>query len=96
MSHIPSSAQPGGSTGTLPGRVVTYTATGIEGTSFLVPIGATMPSTSYAITWSPSGVTNVPVVDLPTGGANRATTYFRVQTATTLTAGEVLTFVLFG
>ncbi len=93
---MPTTAQPGGTSGTLGGRVVSYTATGIEGTSFLVPIGGTMPSATYAITWAPDDVTNVPVPAFPNGVGDRSTTYFRVATADVLTAGDVLTFVIFG
>lgn len=75
--------------------VVTYTATGSEGTSFLVAIGRTLDTDGYEITWSPGGVTSVPVLDLPDSTGDRTTTYFRVNTADVLTAGDRLVFVLF-
>lgn len=75
--------------------VVTYTATGSEGTNFLVPIGSVLASAAYEITWSPRGVTNVPVLDLPDGSGDRTTSYFRVYAADVLTAGDQIVFVLF-
>jgi hypothetical protein len=76
-------------------RVVTYTATGSEGTNFMVPIGATLSADTYALLYAPSDVTNVPVLSLPTAsGSDRTTTQFRVTTADSLTAGDVLIFVI--
>lgn len=95
MAHMPTSATPA-STATAGGYVVTYTASGVEGTSFLVPIGATLNVDTYEIVWSAKGVTSVPVLDLPDTLPDRTTTYFRVNTADVLTAGDKLTFVLFG
>jgi hypothetical protein len=93
MSHMPSSEQPSGATGTSSGIVITYTATGAEGTSFLVPIGQTLNGTSYEIVWSSNGVGSVPVLDLP--DTDKSTTQFRVNLADVLTAGDKLVFVLF-
>lgn len=96
MSHMPTSDQPD-DLPTSRGLVVTYTATGTEGTSFLVPIGVTTNSADYEIVWSARGVTSVvPVLDLPDAAGDRTTTYFRVNSADVLTSGDQLTFVLFG
>src|SRR5689334_2806059 len=95
MSHMPTfDTPPSGPTGSR-GIVVNYVATGLEGTSFLVPIGADLGTDAYAVTWAPAGVTNFPVPDFPTGAGDRTSTYFRVTTADVLTAGDKLTFVLF-
>lgn len=77
-------------------RTVTYTATGSEGTDFMVSIGATLQSDEYTVLWSPRGVVeSVPVLDLPnSAGSDRTTTQFRVTTATDLTVGDVLVFVI--
>lgn len=76
-------------------RVVTYTATGTEGADFMVPIGATLATASYAVMWSPAGVTNLPLLDLPTGAGDRTTTHFRVLVGgELLQAGDTLTFVI--
>ncbi len=96
MPHMPNSDQPSSVSGTGGGLVVEYTATGVEGTSFLVSIGQTVNNDTYKIGYSPQGVTNVPIVDLPQGVGDRTTTQFRVNLADVLTAGEVLLFVLFG
>lgn len=92
MSHMPTTAQPSGTPGT-GGIVVTYTATGLEGTSFLVPIGQTLNSANYEVVWSANGVGNVPIADIP--DTDKSTTYFRVTTSDVLTAGDKLVFVLF-
>ncbi len=77
-------------------RLVTYTATGSEGTDFFVPIGATLSADTYALMWCASDVTIVPVASLPTAaGSDRTTTQFRVTTADSLTSGDVLHFLLF-
>lgn len=91
--HMPTSDQPTGATGATGGIVVTYTATGLEGTSFLVPIGQTLNSASYEVVWSSNGVGNVPVLDLP--DTDKSTTFFRVTVADVLTAGDKFVFVLF-
>ena len=77
-------------------RTVTYTATGSEGTDFMVSIGATLSSDSYTVLWSPRGVVeSVPIIDLPnSAGSDRTTTQFRVTAASDLTAGDVLVFVI--
>jgi mono/diheme cytochrome c family protein len=76
-------------------RTVTYTATGSEGTDFMVSIGATLSLDTYAVLYAPSDVVNVPVLSLPTAtGSDRTTTQFRVTTADSLTAGDVLIFVI--
>jgi hypothetical protein len=74
-------------------RVVTYTATGAEGTDFMVDIGATLAADDYEVLWSPAGVTNLPILDLPTALAgDRTTTQFRVVLADALAADDVLKF----
>lgn len=75
------------------GTIVTYTATGSEGTSFTVPIGLTMSNANYVVLWSAQNVSNFPIVNLPTAG--RTTTTFPVETAVQMTAGEQLVFVLY-
>jgi hypothetical protein len=76
-------------------RVVTYTASGGEGTDFNVTIGSTMAADDYEVFWSPAGITNLPILDLPIADAgDRTTTTFRVTTADSLTAGDVLKFLL--
>lgn len=76
-------------------RLVTYTATGSEGTDFMVDIGATLSADTYTLLWTSSDVTDVPVLSLPTAaGSDRTTTQFRVTTADSLTAGDVLHFVI--
>jgi hypothetical protein len=96
MSHMPTTDGPVASeVGGTVIAVVTYTATGTEGTSFLVPIGSTLSTPDYEITWSPRGVVNTPVLDLPDGVGDRTTTYFRVYAADVLTVGDQLVFVLF-
>ena len=94
--HMPTSTQPTPVTGASSGLPVEYTATGLEGVSFLVPIGQTVNTTTYKIVYAPQGVTNVPLVDLPQGVGDRTTTYFRCNTVAQLAAGEKLVFVLFG
>jgi positive regulator of sigma E activity len=76
-------------------RVVSYTATGAEGTDFNVSIGATLAADDYNVFFSPAGVTNLPVLDLPTALAgDRTTSTFRVTTADVLTVGDVLKFLI--
>lgn len=76
-------------------RTVTYTATGSEGTDFNVTIGTTMAADDYEVFYAPAGVTNIPVLDLPTSATtDRTTTTFRVTLADSLTAGDVLKFLL--
>lgn len=70
--------------------VIDYTATGSEGTSFMVPIGATLAN--YRVVWSPQGVENLPLLDLPQGPGDRTSTEFRVVTSVQLAEGERLTF----
>lgn len=96
MPHMPAGTQPIAIVGSSSGLPVEYTATGIEGTSFLCPIGQTVNTTTYKVVYSPQGVTNAPIVDLPQGVGDRTTTYFRVNLADVLAAGEKLLFVLFG
>lgn len=74
---------------------VAYTATGTEGSSFTVPIGATLSSSSYTVVWAPAGIQNVPLLDLPNGPGDRTTTHFRVLIGgEPLQAGETLAFVI--
>lgn len=96
MPHMPTSDGPSVVVGASEGLPVEYTATGLEGTSFLVPIGQTVNNATYSILYAPAGITNVPLLDLPQAGGDRTTTYFRVTTAVQLDAGETLVFVLFG
>jgi hypothetical protein len=98
MSHMGSSGadcQSGAGCGS--SRIVTYTATGSEGSSFMVSIGTTLSNDDYAVLWAPSGVQNIPLLDLPNALAgDRTTTQFRVTIGgEALAAGEVLTFVIF-
>jgi hypothetical protein len=83
-----------GETGT-GGIIVRYTATGAEGTSFLVPIGQTLASADYVVTQANQGVTNVALCDFPEAVGDRTTTYFRCNVVMALTAGDKLVFVLF-
>jgi hypothetical protein len=94
--HMPTSEGPSAVVGASEGLPVEYEATGLEGTSFLVPIGQTVNNSTYAIVYAPAGITNVPLLDLPNTPGDRTTTYFRVTTAVQLAAGETLVFVLFG
>ena len=76
--------------------VVTYVATGAEGPNFMVPIGSTLPSASYAVAWAPSGIQNVPLLDLPNGVGDRTTTSFRVLIGgLPLAVGETFVFIVF-
>lgn len=95
MPHMPTTTQPVG-VGTSGVLAVEYTATGLEGVSFLVPIGQTVTNTTYKIVYSPQGVTSFPLVDLPQAVGDRTTTYFRCNTAIQLAAGEKLVFALIG
>jgi hypothetical protein len=96
MAHMPTVADPESAAATSGGIIVTYTATGLEGTYFLVPIGQTLATSDYEIVWSPRGVVSVvPMVDLPDEPGDRTTTFFRVVTADVLTEGDKLVFILF-
>lgn len=76
-------------------RVVTYTATGAEGTDFNVSIGATLAADDYELTWAPAGVAALPILDLPSALAgDRTTSQFRVLVGDALTAGDVLKFFI--
>jgi hypothetical protein len=77
------------------GIIVRYTATGSEGTSFLVPIGQILASADYVVTQANQGVTNVALCDFPEAIGDRTTTYFRCNVVAALTAGDKLVFVLF-
>lgn len=93
--HMPTFDQPsssGASSSVL--AVVNYTASGTEGTNFLVPIGSVLATSDYEITWSTKGVASVPVLDFPDGPGDRTTSYFRVYAADVLTEGDRLVFVL--
>ena len=77
-------------------RSVDYTATGAEGTDFMVAIGETLSNDVYEIYWAPKGVSMIPVVDLPDKRAgDRTTTHFRVITSAALTKGDILSFLIF-
>lgn len=77
-------------------RVVTYTATGLEGVDFMVPIGLALAFDTYEVgLLGIAGAANNPQCDFPNVLAgDRTTTEFRVLTATTLTAGDVLKFLI--
>jgi len=77
---------------------VLYTATGSEGSDFMVSIGVTMTNNQYQVLWGPRGdLQNVPLIDLPEGPGNRTTTEFRVLVGGLgLAAGEKLVFIVFG
>lgn len=77
------------------GIIVRYTATGAEGTSFLVPIGQVLASADYVVTQANQGVTNVALCDFPEAVGDRTTTYFRCNVVAALTVGDKLVFVLF-
>lgn len=78
-------------------RATDYTATGAEGSDFNVAIaGTALPNDVYEIYWAPKGVTLIPVLDLPdTLAGDRTTTTFRVITSANLTAGDILSFLIF-
>lgn len=99
MSHMPSLGGSGSAcdTNNCGGpRLVTYTATGSEGTDFTVSIGATLASDDYSVgLFSFESLTNVPLCTFPNNdhtAGNRTTTQFRVVTAAVLTAGDILLF----
>ena len=96
MPHMPTTDGPSAVVGASSGLPVEYEATGLEGTSFLVPIGQTVNNATYSILYAPAGIENVPLLDLPQEPGDRTTTYFRVNTAVQLAEGETLVFVLFG
>lgn len=75
-------------------RLVSYTATGLEGTDFMVPIGTTLADDEYSVgLFSFESTTNVPICAFPNADAgDRTQTEFRVLTAAVLTAGDVLVF----
>ncbi len=73
--------------------LVRYTATGTEGVDFVVPIGLTLPSAGYGLSWAPAGMAAIPAVDLPVAG--RTTNSFRVLINAALTAGDVILFTVF-
>lgn len=96
MTHMPSYANAGViPSGNAALVNVTYVATGIEGTDFMVPIGATMKDVLYGVYWSPKGVVSIPFPDLPDAiPSDRTTTAFRVLTSAQLTAGDKLAFLI--
>jgi hypothetical protein len=76
-------------------RVQSYTATGSEGTDFNVTLDVARAADDYDVFPAPGGVTNVPILDLPTAaGSDRTTTTFRVTLADSLAAGDVLKFLI--
>lgn len=94
--HMPSFSNPG-QTPVAGGSFlnVVYTATGAEGTDFMVPILGSMNDDLYSVYWSPMGVASVPVPDLPNALlTDRTQTAFRVLVSAPLTAGDKLTFLL--
>ncbi len=88
-SRFASSIQPGGLSFA---QTVNYIATGGEGLHFAVPFGIPTSGTGYAVFWTPNGVTDVPILDLPTAG--RTTAHFFVDIAVPLAAGDKLTFLV--
>ncbi len=76
-------------------RVVTYTATGAEGTDFNVTVSPAVSADDYDLFPATAGVTNIPLLDLPNlVDGDRTTSAFRVTTGDTLTAGDELVFLL--
>lgn len=75
-------------------RLVRYTATGIEGTDFFVPIGATLAATTFSVgLFGTEGCVNEPICDFPVlPSTNRTTTTFRVVTAAVMAVGDILVF----
>lgn len=98
MSHMPSITS--GATITtvgtvVPARVVSYTATGSEGTDFMVPIGTALPADDYDVGFfGAAGAASIPAVwDFPNALAgDRTTTEFRVLVPSVLSAGDVFKF----
>lgn len=77
--------------------VTNYTATGAEGSDFNVTItGGPLPTDVYNLYWSPKGVTQIPVIDLPdTLSGDRTTTTFRVITSSAPALGDIFSFLIF-
>ena len=77
-------------------RIITYTATGSEGVDFTVPIGTTLAADTYEVgLFGIAGAASVPVFDFPNALAgDRTTTSFRVLSAATLTASDIIKFIL--
>jgi hypothetical protein len=75
-------------------RIVTYTATGAEGTDFTVSIGATLALDTYEVGYfGAAGAAIIPVFDFPAALAgDRTTTTFRVLSSSVLTAADVFKF----
>ena len=71
---------------------VVYTATGSEGTDFMVSIGRTMADTSYVVLETAATVAAVPSLEVPRAG--QTTTQFEVVINGPLTAGDLLTFLV--
>jgi hypothetical protein len=99
MPHMPTYGEDGSgctSEGCSTTRIISYTATGAEGTDFNVPIGATLAADTYNVgLLGTAGSANFPVLDFPNALAgDRTTTQFRVLSAATLTAGDILKFLL--
>ena len=77
-------------------RIITYTATGSEGTDFMVDIGTTLAADTYEVgLFGIAGAANFPILDFPNALAgDRTTTQFRVMSAATLTLGDIIKFQL--
>lgn len=76
-------------------RLVTYTATGSEGTDFMVSIGSTLANDTYEVGFfGAKGAAIIPAVwDFPNAVAgDRTTTQFRVLIPAALTAADVFVF----
>jgi hypothetical protein len=92
MTHMPTTGQPSGGSGSS-ARIVTYTATGAEGVDFTVPIGTTLGSEYEVGLFGIAGAASFPILDFPNVLAgDRTSTTFRVLSASTLTAGDILKF----
>ncbi|MDX1421517.1 MAG: hypothetical protein R3322_00165 [Kiloniellales bacterium] len=90
--------EPGGSSGTFTDPViVTYTATGVEGSDFMVPLGFTRSTDTYSVFPANQGMTSILGIDCPDiAGPDRTTTDFRVITTAPPTAGDELRFIIAG
>ncbi len=76
-------------------RIVSYTATGIEGVDFTVSIGVTLALDTYDVGFfGAAGATMVPAVwDFPNALAgDRTTSTFRVLIPDVLVAGDIFKF----
>lgn len=77
-------------------RIITYVATGAEGTDFMVSIGTTLASDEYDVSlFGITAAANFPILSFPEAlAADHTTTQFRVLSAAVLTAGDIIKFIL--